>query len=136
MYYNIRNKEGNTQKAEVKDMRYNRAEIMKKAWEVYKSQNFNYKKNLWSFAKCLKEAWKAAKEEVRRNSSSVEKKETSKEIKAVADWFLKKNFDQNERYVISLADMKAIKETAKAYFINAVSDFGTISFWCPKSVCC
>lgn len=136
MYYNIRNKEGNTQKAEVKDMRYNRAEIMKKAWEVYKSQNFNYKKNLWNFAKCLKEAWKAAKAEVRRNSSSVEKKETSKEIKAVADWFLKKNFDQNERYVISLADMKAIKETSKAYFINAVSDFGTISFWCPKSVCC
>ena len=136
MYYNIRNKEGNTQKAEVKDMRYNRAEIMKKAWEVYKSQNFNYKKNLWSFAKCLKEAWKVAKEEVRRNSSSVEKKETSKEIKAVADWFLKKNFDQNERYVISLADMKAIKETSKAYFINAVSDFGAISFWCPKSVCC
>lgn len=116
-------------------MRYDKSEIMKRAWRTYKSQDFNYKKGLWSFAKCLSKAWEAVKAEVKRTVIAPAKKAIEKEIKAIADWFIKKKFDQNERYAISLADMTAVKETEKAYFIKAVSDFGTISFWCPKSLC-
>ena len=55
----------------------------------------------------------------------------------IKEWFLEKNFTQNERYVIELAEMNdeliAIKESEKAVYFKATSDFGTLTFWCPKS---
>lgn len=55
----------------------------------------------------------------------------------IKEWFLEKNFTSNERYVIELAEMNdeliAIKESDKAVYFKAVSDFGELKFWCPKS---
>ena len=55
----------------------------------------------------------------------------------IKTWFLNKNFTQNERMVIESADMggelEILKETEKAVFFQATSDWGTLKFWCPKS---
>ena len=53
----------------------------------------------------------------------------------IKGWFLDKNFSQNERYIINLAmngdELETLKE--KAVQLRADSDFGTLTFWCPKS---
>lgn len=55
----------------------------------------------------------------------------------IKDWFLYKNFNQNERYYIELAmcgnELLVIGETEKAYKFAAHTDLGTFTFWCPKS---
>lgn len=55
----------------------------------------------------------------------------------IKGWFLDKNFSQNERYIINLAmmgdELETLKETEKAVQLRADSDFGTLTFWCPKS---
>lgn len=55
----------------------------------------------------------------------------------IKEWFLEKNFNSNERYVINLAELNeeltVIEESEKAVRFQAVSDFGTLKFWCPKS---
>lgn len=55
----------------------------------------------------------------------------------IKEWFLRKNFNQNEAYIINLAmisgEIGVVAETDKAYKLKAHSDFGTISFWVPKS---
>lgn len=55
----------------------------------------------------------------------------------IKNWFLIKNFTQNERMIIEAADvggeLEVLKETEKAVFFQATSDWGTLRFWCPKS---
>lgn len=55
----------------------------------------------------------------------------------IKNWFLNKNFNQNERYYIELAmygnELLVIGETEKAYKFAAHTDLGTFTFWCPKS---
>lgn len=55
----------------------------------------------------------------------------------IKDWFLNKNLTANERYVVEMAqvndELTVMKEAEKAVQFQAVSDFGTIKFWCPKS---
>ena len=52
----------------------------------------------------------------------------------VAGWFIQKNFNQNERMVITSADSAAVvKETEKAVRVKWVSDYGTVFGWVPKS---
>lgn len=55
----------------------------------------------------------------------------------IKEWFLEKNFTSNERYVIELAELNnelfVIKESEKAVYFKATSDFGTLTFWCPKA---
>lgn len=52
-------------------------------------------------------------------------------------WFLNKNFTSNERIIIENADLGGelivVRETEKAVNFKAVSDYGTLFFWCPKS---
>lgn len=52
-------------------------------------------------------------------------------------WFINKNFTQNERMVIETAqacdEITIERETEKALFLRAESDWGTLKFWCPKS---
>lgn len=58
----------------------------------------------------------------------------------IANWFLNKNFTQNERYAINLSliaeEFVVKKETEKAKLIAFKSDYGTITSWIPKSVLC
>lgn len=52
----------------------------------------------------------------------------------VKDWFIRKNFTQDERYVISVADSVTVaKETEKAVYICYDSKFGKLFKWVPKS---
>lgn len=51
----------------------------------------------------------------------------------IKEWFLVKNFNDNERYTISVSDVNIEKETEKAVFIKFESDFGVIKSWIPKS---
>lgn len=51
----------------------------------------------------------------------------------IKKWFIQKKFNQTEQYLISVADLVIERETEKAIYINAQSDFGNIRFWCPKS---
>ena len=50
------------------------------------------------------------------------------------DWILKKNLTNEQRYACSVGDGFYIsRETEKAVLIKNNTDFGTVSFWCPKS---
>ncbi|WP_276691301.1 hypothetical protein [Acidaminococcus massiliensis] len=51
----------------------------------------------------------------------------------IKDWFINNNFSQNEAFAIRCSDLSVLKETEKAYFIRAESDYGVLRFWCPKS---
>lgn len=54
----------------------------------------------------------------------------------IKSWFLNKNYSQNERYAINLADSCTIeRETEKAYLLTFRTEFGRIKNWFPKSVC-
>lgn len=51
----------------------------------------------------------------------------------IKEWFLSKNFNDNERYVISVSDITIEKESEKAVYIKFESNFGIIKRWIPKS---
>ena len=51
----------------------------------------------------------------------------------IKKWFLEKNFLQNERYVIETGNLEVVKETEKAFQFKCESDYGSFTFWCPKS---
>ena len=52
----------------------------------------------------------------------------------VKEWFINKNFNQNERYGISVADRSYIeRETEKAVLVRWETEFGNITSWIPKS---
>ena len=118
-------------------MKYNLSKIMKSAWGMYTGKNGWSKPYAMSFSECLKTAWIQAK----NGCFDEPKKEAPKagsvdvKINGIAAWFLNKNFTSNERVALQQSDIAAVKETAKAYLIKAVSDFGTITTWVPKSVC-
>lgn len=66
-------------------------------------------------------------------SASSKAFDTSKFL-GVKSWFLNKTLTQSERYAWSTGDGPYIsKETEKAVLIKNKTDFGTISFWAPKS---
>lgn len=52
-------------------------------------------------------------------------------------WYLHNNFSPGEIYVIDNAMMgeglEILKETEKAVKFRAYSDWGRVTFWCPKS---
>ena len=53
---------------------------------------------------------------------------------SVKSWFINKNFTENQKSALATAyDYKIEKETEKAYFLSADTDYGCIKFWCPKS---
>lgn len=51
----------------------------------------------------------------------------------IKEWFLIKNFNDNERYAMSVSDITIERETEKAYLLKFESDFGSITKWIPKS---
>ena len=51
----------------------------------------------------------------------------------VKEWFIDKNFTQNEKYVIECGETSIEKETEKAYLLKWYSDYGFIIRWVPKS---
>lgn len=61
-----------------------------------------------------------------------EEKDVKVELK-VKQWFIDKNFTQDERYVASVSDLSIIRETEKAVLIQFYSDFGKFNKWVPKS---
>lgn len=127
-------------------MRINRKEIFENAWAAARNAQFNHggKKSDY-FAECLKEEWNRykimnglVKQEEKPVSKKAERVEKStNEITAIKDWFVRKNFDQDEQYVINSNDwIEVTQETAKAYkLIVHNADLGNIITWAPKSCC-
>lgn len=53
---------------------------------------------------------------------------------SLPDWYIIKNFTQNERYAIETVEPKFEKETEKAKLVSWNTEFGTIKKWIPKSI--
>ena len=90
--------------------------IMTRAWEIKKTDSRNI------FGECLKMAWAESK---------------NTKFYGIKTWFLNKNFTQGQAQVIKEAELGGelvvASETEKAVKFVASSDFGRITFWCPKS---
>lgn len=108
-------------------MKYNKSEIMKKAWELFKTDD-GIKV---SFSECLKIAWKKAKKAVvkivKRNIvfTNIEK------------WFLKKMDSVSFMALesgIAVNDIVLEKETEKAIQISTEWNGYRKMMWFPKSV--
>ncbi len=52
------------------------------------------------------------------------------------EWFIEKNFTENEKYVISTTEESPIvqKETEKAKLLCWATKFGMVRKWVPKSI--
>ena len=102
-------------------MKFDMSYIMKKAWKIAKSfEKENGEKAL--FSECLKEAWRIAKMQI------------TGETVIVKDWFLKKNFTEQEAYMVRISYESVVeKETLKAALVKFTNEFGSKSFWIPKS---
>lgn len=106
---------------------YNKSEIMKRAWNIFRST-----KN--TFSECLKRAWAWAKSVV------------CNEIRyKIADWFMNKNYDnfttQHLRAFQSFGAAQIKKETEKAWQVeletqtfDGFESKYTLTRWIPKSV--
>lgn len=110
-------------------MKYNKSEIMKKAWNIFRST----KK---TFSESLKEAWKKAKEIVKRM--------TEKRY-MIPDWFMNRNYEKVTTahckcyQTFGKEDIK--KETEKAFFVELgmMTKSGhdtnySKKIWVPKSI--
>ena len=62
-------------------------------------------------------------------------KEGEKKMK-IENWFLNKNFTENETLVIEQDDYTIISETDKAIKVRFMSDYGNLTRWLPKTVVC
>lgn len=102
-------------------MKFDMSYVMRKAWSIKKNfESKNNKKAL--FSECLKEAWRIVKTSL-----------VNKEV-VVKDWFLKKNFTENDLYMIGISFKSIIvKETLKAALVKFTNEFGSKTFWIPKS---
>lgn len=102
-------------------MKFDMSFIMKKAWKIEKNfEKENGEKAL--FSECLKEAWRVVKMQI-----------TGKTV-MIKDWFLKKNFDSNDRYMIGISTESVVeRETLKAALVRFTNEFGSKTYWIPKS---
>ena len=108
-------------------MTYNKSKIMKKAWELFKT-DCGIK---ISFADCLKIAWKKAKKAV------VKKVKRNIVFTNIEKWFLKKmdtvSFMALESGIV-VNDIVLEKETEKAIQISTEWNGYRKMIWFPKSV--
>ena len=108
-------------------MKYNKSEIMKKAWELFKAADGI----TVSFADCLKIAWKKAKKSV------VKTVKRNIVFTNIEKWFVKKmdtvSFMALESG-IAVNDIVLEKETEKAIQISTEWDGYRKMMWFPKSV--
>lgn len=108
-------------------MKYNKSEIMKKAWNIFRST----KK---TFSESLKEAWRQAKEATKTVIRYL-----------IPDWFMNKNYEKvttaHCRCYQTFSSDDIIKETEKAFCVElgmmtkSGSDTNyTKKLWIPKSI--
>lgn len=101
-------------------------EIMNKAVAAAKQMEGDWSARM---KMAMRDAWKVAKHAVQVAI------EVQKEVVAIKDWFIRKNYEQHEAYALQTADFQIVKETEKAYRLKAMTDFGNMMIWTPKSVC-
>ncbi|MFD1066710.1 hypothetical protein [Oceanobacillus locisalsi] len=104
----------------------NTTEIMSKAVANAKVMEGDW---IAKMSLALKKAWKEAKYAAQLAAKAMN------EVVSIKSWFIRKNFDQNEAYTLQTAEFEIIKETEKAYRLKAMTDFGNLFVWAPKSVC-
>ena len=102
-------------------MKFDMSYVMKKAWKIAKNfEKENGEKAL--FGECLKEAWRIVKMSL-----------VNKEV-VVKDWFLKKNFTENDLHMIEISYKSVVvKETLKAALVKFTNEYGSKTFWIPKA---
>lgn len=99
--------------------------VMKNAWEIARNAVVKFGGNVKEyFAASLKLAWANAKCAV-------------KTVYAIKDWFVDKNFSNEQAYAINCEcdRIEVTKETEKAYNVTFHTAYGKIFSWVPKSVC-
>ena len=55
----------------------------------------------------------------------------------IPEWFLDKSLDQQEKYAFSVGDgafVDRVSESGKAVLVKNRTDYGTVSFWMPRSI--
>lgn len=108
-------------------MKYNKSEIMKKAWNIFRSTDH-------SFSESLKRAWVQAKEAARSTVRYM-----------IPDWFMNKNIDKvttaHCRCHQTFAREDIVKETEKALCVtlgmmtnSGIDTVYTKNVWIPKSI--
>lgn len=111
-------------------MRYNKSEIMKKAWELFKA-DAGIKV---SFSECLKIAWKKAKKSV---SNKIETVKRNINFSHIESWFLRKMDSVSFMALesgMAVNDIILEKETEKAIMISTEWNGYRKKMWFPKSV--
>lgn len=96
--------------------------IMNRAWEIYKAAGCSTR---FEFGLSLKAAWAEAKAP------------KAVEFLGVKSWLLSKNLSANQIYAYNMAmiddDVRIERETEKAVLVKVSSEWGSFSFWSPKS---
>ncbi|WP_028982827.1 hypothetical protein [Sporolactobacillus terrae] len=123
--------------------KYDVAKIMKNAWIGARDAELLHggKKSEY-FRECLKEEWAFAKQmqaavEAPRKKAAVRIEKSVNEIIEIKDWFVRKNFSNEESYVIATNDwIEVLAETAKAYKLRVHNaECGNLTTWAPKKCC-
>ena len=114
-------------------MKYNRSEIMKKAWEMRRLSVRNLKGSKWEptpFAECLRRAWREAKEAVRIAAMVAENKKYEWGY-IIPLWLLKEKeicrYDRIVNGECFIPESKIERSTKKAFRV-----YGE---WFPMSQC-
>src|SRR5690625_3832718 len=100
--------------------------VMNRAIEMAKKMEGDWQARM---KMALTHSWKVEKGQVEVKANN--------EIVGFKDWFVNKNFDQNEAYAIrnEAYRFEITKETEKAYRFTIHTEYGKIFTWAPKSVC-
>lgn len=109
-------------------MKYNKSEIMRKAWELFREGTVEM-----SFSLCLKTAWRLAKKTVKK-VAEVKKNIVFTDIK---QWFLNKMDSVSFMALesgIAVNDIVLERETEKAIQISTEWNGYRKMIWFPKSV--
>ncbi|MCP8970552.1 hypothetical protein [Ectobacillus ponti] len=118
-------------------------QIMTNAWvAAANAAYFHGGKKAEYFAECLKAEWAFAKRMAAAAVAAPAQKaarvaKAAAEITSIKRWFVKKNFNAAEAFVIETNDwIEVLEETAKAYKLRVHNaKLGNITTWAPKSCC-
>lgn len=94
-------------------------EIMKRAWEIYRTLEGD---RIAKLSYALKKAW-------------AEHKSSESELLEIAEWFTDKKAAENGLRVYGGDVVAVIGETEKAYKVIFGSMQKPMTFWAPKSLC-
>lgn len=126
-------------------------QMMKSAHRIAREIVYAVKNYMIALKLALKEVWRQVKLYDKKRFGTVaiinaaarltETKREKEAKKYVGDlvptWIIDKNLSANESYALCAEAnpaFKTVHETEKAVLLSAGTEYGTVEFWCPKSV--